>query len=261
MRSGSAGKHSSTASREAASPYIGQNLPQELKRVNTAGGNRRSHPTAARNAPKGAYPSFGPAGDATAHSPWQTRAYQTQEGVVAAAYGANDSMASVKTVGFDPSRQTECESFTDGRGLSKGAARDRRAQKPQRPFTADNGGSARVKSAAASLIFKKFGYEPSGILRGTDFVWPIPAGPSTTYTSAKSFKKDNSRLMAKVDKFVEQHVLNLENEGLVEFGDMGIQDPEKLAKETAMLRHKKNPKVTEVFKRRAPAMISPLEMA
>ena len=117
-----------------------------------------------------------------------------------------------------------------------------------------------MKSAAASLIFKKFGYEPSGILRGTDIVWPIPAGPSTTFTSAKSFKQDNSRLMSRVDKFVEQHVLSLENEGAIDFGDMGIQDPEKLAKETDILKNKSNPKVTEIFKRRAPEMIRPLEM-
>lgn len=178
---------------------------------------------------------------------------------MAAAYGANESVASAKTVGLNATRQSEYDS-ADAGAHSQGAARGFRGQKPQRPLTADHGSSARVKSAAASLIFKKFGYEPSGILRGTDIVWPIPAGPSTTFTSAKSFKKDNSRLMAKVDAFVEQHVLSLENEGLVDFGDMGIQDPEKLAKETAILKHRKNPKVTEVFKRRAPAMISPLEM-
>ena len=168
-------------------------------------------------------------------------------------------MASVKTVGFEATRQTDADT-TDAGPYSQSASRGLRGTKPQRPLTADNGSSARVKSAAASLIYKKFGYEPSGILRGCDMVWPIPAGPSTTFTSAKSFKKDNSRLMSRVDKFVEQHVLNLESEGLIDFGDMGIQDPGKLARETAALKHKDNPKVTAVFKRRAPEMISPLDM-
>ena len=102
----------------------------------------------------------------------------------------------------------------------------------------------RVKSTAASLIFKKFGYEPSGILRGTDMVWPIPAGPSTAFTSNKSFKEDNSRLMNKVDKFLEQQVLAMEAEGNIDFGDMGITDPEVLARETEHMKSKNNPKVT-----------------
>ena len=102
----------------------------------------------------------------------------------------------------------------------------------------------RVKSTAASLIFKKFGYEPSGILRGTEMVWPIPAGPSTAITSNKSFKEDNSRLMNKVDKFLEQQVLAMEAEGNIDFGDMGITDPEVLAKETEHMKSKNNPKVT-----------------
>ena len=55
-------------------------------------------------------------------------------------------------------------------------------------------------------------------------------------------------------------MLAMEAEGNIDFGDMGIKDPEILAKETAQLKSKNNPKVTEVFKKRVPEMIRPLEM-
>ena len=67
--------------------------------------------------------------------------------------------------------------------------------------------------------------------------------------------------MNKVDRFLEHQVLAMEAEGNIEFGNMGIKDPEILAKETAHLKSKNNPKVTEVFKKRVPEMIRPLEMA
>ena len=50
--------------------------------------------------------------------------------------------------------------------------------------------------------------------------------------------------MNKVDKFLEQQVLAMEAEGNIDFGDMGITDPEVLAKETEHMKSKNNPKVT-----------------
>lgn len=70
--------------------------------------------------------------------------------------------------------------------------------KIKRPFTANTAGLPRVHSAMTTGIHKKFGYEPSEILRGTniDVVSFIGAGGS--------IKEEHTKLFNRVDVLVER---------------------------------------------------------
>ena len=67
----------------------------------------------------------------------------------------------------------------------------------RRPLTANPPTQHRVHSAMASGIYKKFGFQPSEIMRGTNV-------DILSFVGAGSLKEDHTKLFNRIDTLVEK---------------------------------------------------------
>ena len=94
-----------------------------------------------------------------------------------------------------------------------------------RPFTARL--DSNVKQTAANLIFKRWGYDPSGVLKDTQI-------DINQFQKDNSLRSDHLKLFARVDRLVEQEKLKMEAKGLTPF-DVEIADPKEKKREIKVL--------------------------
>ena len=102
----------------------------------------------------------------------------------------------------------------------------------------------------ANGIHKKFGYEPSEILRGTnvDAISFVGAGGS--------LKEDHMKLFGRVDTLVERQIVSRDQQKLIKLEVSGVPDKDRANEELKAIES--CPAVKDVFKKVQPRVRNPL---